>query len=150
MIHYLDSSVLLRVVLGQPGRLGEWKNITRGVVSGLGQVECLRTLDRLLRERDLTEDAWAVRREVLLRIFERLTLVDPDRAVLERASQPMPTVLGTLDALHLATALLYREAVREPVTFATHDLALGRAARAHAFPVIGTERRLRSAAPAGS
>lgn len=147
MIHYLDSSVLLRVVLGQPGRLREWRKITRGVSSGLAQVECLRTLDRLLRERELTEDEWAIRREALLRTLESLTLVDPDRAVLERASQPMPTVLGSLDALHLATALLYREALKEPVTFATHDLALARAAQAHAFPVIGAVRRLRSAAP---
>jgi hypothetical protein len=33
-------------------------------------------------------------------------LVDLDTTVLERAAQPMPTELGTLDAIHLATAVL--------------------------------------------
>ena len=31
MIVYLDSSVVLRVVLGQPDKLKEWKSVERGV-----------------------------------------------------------------------------------------------------------------------
>jgi len=141
--HYLDSSVLLRIVLGQPGRLRGWRRITRGVCSGLAEVECLRTLDRLRIEEDLDEDEFARRRGALLELLGSLTLVDPGRAVLERAAQPLPTVLGTLDAIHLATALLYRDAVREPLILATHDRALARAAQAHAIPVIGAEGRAR-------
>ncbi len=137
MIHYIDSSVLLRIVLGQSGRLREWKKVTHGVSSSLAEVESLRTLDRLRLEKDLEEDDFARRRGTLLRVLDSLTLVDPTRPVLERAAQPFPTVLGTLDAIHLATALLYRDAVRQLVTVATHDRALARAARAHAFPVVG-------------
>ena len=44
MIAYLDSSVLLRVVLGEPGLLPEWKLVAEGVCSTLAQVECLRTI----------------------------------------------------------------------------------------------------------
>lgn len=47
MIAYLDSSVLLRVILGQANALREWSAIEGGVVSALVEVECLRTLDRL-------------------------------------------------------------------------------------------------------
>ena len=47
MIAYLDSSVLLRLVLGQRDALKEWKEVSRGVVSALVEVECQRTLDRL-------------------------------------------------------------------------------------------------------
>ena len=52
----------------------------------------------------------------------------------------MPTELGTLDALHLATAVLWREMSRADLVMATHDTALGLAAPAHGFPVVGTQR----------
>ena len=137
MIVYVDSSVLLRVALDQPRRLRSWRQIRRGVSSGLAEVECLRTLDRLRLEESLSDEETARRRECLIALLDSLTLVDPSREILERAAQPLPTVLGTLDAIHLATALLYQEAVREPLTFATHDVALARAARAHGIPVVG-------------
>ena len=57
--------------------------------------------------------------------------------VLARAAQPLPTELGTLDAIHLATALLWREHARTDVVMATHDVALATAARAHGFTVVG-------------
>jgi predicted nucleic acid-binding protein len=44
---YLDSSVLLRLLLGQADALAEWQEVEAGVVSALVEVECLRTLDRL-------------------------------------------------------------------------------------------------------
>jgi len=47
LIACFDSSILLRVILGQPGRIPEWESITLGVASGLVEVECLRTIDRL-------------------------------------------------------------------------------------------------------
>jgi hypothetical protein len=43
---YVDSSVLLRVVLGEPGRLRIWPRITTAVSSELIRLECLRTIDR--------------------------------------------------------------------------------------------------------
>ena len=39
MIAYVDSSVLLRIVLHQPNRLPAWESIERGVVSALVEVE---------------------------------------------------------------------------------------------------------------
>lgn len=47
MIAYVDSSVLLRLALGQPDALPEWSRIERGVSSALVTPESLRTLDRL-------------------------------------------------------------------------------------------------------
>ena len=40
MIAYLDSSVLLRVILGQRNALKEWRSIEQGVASALVEVEC--------------------------------------------------------------------------------------------------------------
>ena len=137
MIAYVDSSVVLRVVLGQPGRLAEWKSIVTGVASGLVEVECLRTLDRLRVAGNLSSDDVAVRREAVFRVLEGLELVELTRAVLHRAAQPLPSPLGTLDAIHLATAEMWREAKGKELLVATHDHALALAARASGFRVAG-------------
>ncbi len=52
---------------------------------------------------------------------------------------PLPTELGTLDAIHLATALLWKAMMRVDVTMATHDTALAVASRAHGLSVIGVK-----------
>ncbi len=49
----------------------------------------------------------------------------------------MPTPLGTLDALHLATALIWRDRIGSLPIVATHDSALGLTARAFGFEVRG-------------
>ena len=77
---------------------------------------------------------------VLLELIASLELVDIDAVVLDRASQPMPTELGTLDAVHLATAVLWKDVTREELTMATYDSALALAAQAHGLPVIGEKR----------
>jgi predicted nucleic acid-binding protein len=133
---YLDASVLLRLVLGQRGQLAEWKAVRVGVASALTEVECLRTLDRL-RLHGTAADEIAVRREAVYRLVERIELVEPTSVVLRRAAQPMPMALGTLDAVHLATALLWQETREKDLVLATHDRALALAARASGLHVIG-------------
>jgi len=137
MIAYVDSSVLLRVDLGQPNALPQWREIDRGVSSTLIRIESLRTLDRVRLRAGLADDEVALRRSIILALVESLELVEIDQIVLNRAAQPMPTELGTLDALHLASALLWRDAAGVNPTMATHDTALGLAAQAHGFTVLG-------------
>ncbi|MDP9179444.1 MAG: type II toxin-antitoxin system VapC family toxin [Gemmatimonadota bacterium] len=137
MIAYLDSSVILRVILGQPGRIPEWRRITTGVASSLIEVECLRTIDRLRLRGQLSVDETAIRREAVYRVIERLDVVELTGAVLHRASQQMSAPLGTLDALHLATADLWRETQGKTLVFATHDRALALGARGNGFRVLG-------------
>jgi len=43
MIAYIDSSVLLRVALGQANALKQWSSVERGVSSALILTESLRT-----------------------------------------------------------------------------------------------------------
>ena len=57
--------------------------------------------------------------------------------MLARAAEPFRSPIGTLDAIHLATALLLRESSEEDFAFATHDAALAPAARSHGFQVLG-------------
>ncbi|MEP6999657.1 MAG: PIN domain-containing protein [bacterium] len=137
MIAYLDSSVILRVVLGQPAQLVEWSAVLHGVASELAEVECLRTMDRLRLLGQLTVEEAAAGREAVYRIMEALEVVALSSAIMRRASQPMPAPLGTLDAIHFATADLWREGRGKDPIVATHDNALALAARASGFRVLG-------------
>jgi uncharacterized protein len=141
MIAYVDASVLLRVALGQPNALPEWRQIQQGVSSALTMTESLRTLDRLRLRANLADADVASRRATILRMIASLELVEIDSVVLDRAAQPMPTELGTLDAIHLATAVLWKETSRLDLVMATHDGALGLAAQAHGLAVRGTPLR---------
>jgi predicted nucleic acid-binding protein len=137
VIAYVDASVLLRVALGQSDALVEWPRIEQGVASALVMTESLRTLDRLRLRARLADPEVARYRALIFSLIASLDLVDIDAAVLDRAAQPMPTELGTLDAIHLATALLWKEMTRVDLTMATHDAALALGAQAHGLPVVG-------------
>ena len=138
MIAYVDSSVVLRVVLGQSPRLREWGSIETAVASAIVEVECLRTLDRLRLRGAASDRDLAVRRETIFAALQRFEIVEVGRTVLSRAALPLPTTLGTLDALHLATAALWRESQGRDLVMATHDTALATAARASGFTVVGS------------
>jgi predicted nucleic acid-binding protein len=89
---------------------------------------------------NLTDVQVASRRATILALVGSLELVEVDANVLERAAQPMPTELGTLDAIHLATALLWKEMTQLDLVMATHDGALALGAQAHGLPVVGVPR----------
>lgn len=137
MIAYLDASIILRIVLRQPAPLAGWRKLKHAVASALTEVECLRTLDRLVQLHQLTEEELAPRRVAVYELLESVEVVSIGSPVLRRASQSFPAPLGTLDALHLATAMSWRDTRGEEMVFATHDRALAIAARATGFSVVG-------------
>jgi predicted nucleic acid-binding protein len=137
VIAYVDASVLLRIVFGESARLREWGAIETAVASPLVEVECLRTVDRFRIEGGLTDYEIAAKREEVYRFMSSVAIVELDRAILTRASQPLSTVLRTLDAIHLASAIAWREQSEEDLTMATHDAALAMASRAHGMKVVG-------------
>jgi predicted nucleic acid-binding protein len=134
---YVDTSALLRLVLREPGALEELRSYEALVSSELIVVESRRTLDRLRLLGSLTTEEAAERPKVVTDWLEAIDLVLIRPPVLSRAGDPLPTPLGTLDALHLATALIWRERVSSLSVIATHDTALGLAARAFGFDVLG-------------
>jgi predicted nucleic acid-binding protein len=140
VIAYIDSSVLLRIVLDQPGPLEEWESLDVVVSSTLLEVEVRRTLDRFWLRHELSDDELARATADADALLRRVLYAELDPQVLQVAARPMPTILGTLDSLHLATALLYRDAQSEgepSIVFATHDRQLSIAAQAMRFAVIG-------------
>lgn len=133
---YVDASVILRVALGSANALAEWNTITRPVASALIRVECARTFERLrIAEHVRTEDLEKPRR-IVAGFTAIADLVNINDAVLRGAAGQFAFTLKTLDAIHLATAILWRDE-NEPIAFATHDTQLAHAAKSVGFTVLG-------------
>lgn len=137
MTAYLDTSALLRMVLRESGALESLQSYDALVSSELIAVESCRTLDRLRLQGALSTEEAAARVRVVTEWLESIDLVLLRAPILSRALDPLPLPLGTLDALHLATALTWRDRIGPLPVMVTHDEALGLAARAFGFDVVG-------------
>jgi len=100
-------------------------------------VESLRTIDRFRVVAKTNENEATLRREALQGLLSACEMVEVSRRILARAAEPLPVALGTLDAIHLSTALKWQEEKGDTVIMATHDGALARAARAYGMEVVG-------------
>jgi uncharacterized protein len=136
VIAYVDSSVIIRLLFGQDGQLDEWAGLDAALASELVRVETLRTIDRAALRAQLAAPVVADLRAAALDLIARLQLAQISSAVLERAGDPFPTSLGTLDAIHLATAITLA-ADYPRMAMATHDHELAAAARSLGFAILG-------------
>jgi hypothetical protein len=134
---YLDTSTVLRVVLAQPQPLACWGAWGGACTSELLGVESRRALDRLRLEGTLDDDQVGAFQVALVRVQRSIDVIRLTRLVLARAALPMATPVKTLDAIHLASALLWRERRTQDLVFATHDPQQARAARALGFECVG-------------
>ena len=132
---YIDASVLLRLVLGEPNALETWQTLTP-VSSELIRVECLRVIDRAAVSLRMSDEETARHRADVLEALATFRLIAVSTSILHRAADPFPTALGTLDAIHLATAITLRDELPE-LSLATHDRELATAARAIGLTVAG-------------
>lgn len=138
MISYAESSAVLAWLLGEPdgAEVAEiLRNTTRVVTSAITGVECARALARgAVTERLTSGDELAALR--LLDTAERSwTLLDVTERILDRARLRFPNEpVRTLDALHLATAELFREALGS-VTMLSLDERVRSNARGLGFQV---------------
>lgn len=132
---YLDTSAVLRFVLDQPPLLAGWNRWELAYTSELMGVEARRAFDRLRLVGQLDDDTLALAHDELARVEQALGIVALTRAVLQRTALPMPTPVGTLDAIHLASALMLREQREADLTFGTHDAQQSVAARALGFRI---------------
>ena len=140
MIVYIDTSIILRIVLKEPNELREWNEIRHGVTSELTRVECHRGLYRARATGRLDDTALDLAFSYADETLHRLTIVNISPELLEMAAGTIPGSLGTLDAIHLVSAISFRDHLAEdesPILFGTHDRALARAAEATDFLVLG-------------
>ncbi len=135
MTVYLDTSVVLRALLGPEDAVPGWGEWDVAYSSELMGVEARRTLDRLRLERALDDGGLADAHDALATAERAIGVMRLTPAVLRRAGQPMPTFVKTLDAIHLASALLLGERRGDDLAFGTHDRRQATAARALGFAV---------------
>ncbi len=137
MIVYLDTSVVLRVLLGESNPTDLWGKWDKAYSSSVWRVEALRTVDRLRLTHDITDTEVADLVRDVQTINHTLEIYPLNDRILQRASETFPTVVGTLDAIHLASAIFIRE-VQQIDFLMTHDSQLGTAARSLGFQIAGT------------
>jgi predicted nucleic acid-binding protein len=136
MIAYLDTSVVLRFLLGQ-GEIIDWRKWSFAYSSELCGVEARRVIDRLRLQSALDDLGVAKAHQELSRIERHIGIVPLNRSLLRRAALPMPTIVKTLDAIHLTSAIMLRENKGVDLVFATHDIQQATAAQALGFEVSG-------------
>jgi predicted nucleic acid-binding protein len=122
---YLDASALVKLVLLEPETGALRRHVAaaeRRTSSAISIVE----VNRAARVGDPHPATLAEAR----RILEETYLVGPDRALLDQAAELASRQLRTLDAIHLATAL-----VVEPDEFVAYDPRLLDAAEAAGLTV---------------
>jgi len=136
---YAESSAVLSWLLGEPEG-GSVRDAIAGadivVTSELTLVECDRVLIRSTVLNALEEGDAAQCRAALNEAASQWTLLRLGDEVLERARRPLPREpIRTLDALHLASALAGRRAIRG-LEFLSLDDRLRGAARELGFRIL--------------
>jgi uncharacterized protein len=109
---YLDASALVKIVVAEP-ESGALLAFLRSRPERMSSALLLTEVPRALRRAHFD----AVVRRRAQRVLARLALVDVDRRILSAAAALEPSALRTLDAIHLATALVVREDLDGLVTY---------------------------------
>ena len=139
MTVYVDTSIVLRVLLQEPNPVGIWGQWNKAYSSALWRVEVMRTVDRLRLTHEISDSEVAeLVREIKI-IHETFAIHPVTNQIFQRASETFPTVVGTLDAIHLATALSIRE-IENIDYLLTHDSQLATAATSLGFDVMGMDQ----------
>ena len=123
---YVDTTALGRVLLGEPDApaiVRELASFEQHVASRLLRVE----LRRLAVREDALQAADA--------LLNGIALLPVDETTLTAAEMVAPTTVGTLDAIHLATALRLLDAKLLDALM-TYDARLAEGARQHGLAVV--------------
>ena len=139
MILYLDTSALVKLLHPEEGSAAMREAAEQAsalATSTLTRIEVHSTLARLGREGAPRErlTAWF---EAFATLWVPMALIQMDRVVDLACGLCLKHPLRSLDAIHLASALVLREEGRLQVAFATADVRLGEAARREGLPRVG-------------
>lgn len=136
---YIDTSAVLKLWIDEPQaeavRLS-LEDAQQIASSALARVEAASTLARLLRERRVSPAYYGLMQAEAEFHFSQIRLLEINGETLALAEQLCGVhQLKSLDALHLATALILRFLEPVPWVFMTFDLKLSRAAAAEGLKV---------------
>lgn len=123
---YVDTSALGRVLLGDPSAPA-----VQRALSGFGQLVASRLLRVELRRLGVRSG----RLEQADQLASRFSLIPISEDILSLAETLEPRAVGTLDAIHLATAVRLAAGVRLDAVM-TYDKRLAEGARHHGLTVL--------------
>lgn len=135
MILYLETSALVKLVRVEPGSVAVWEASERAQAlasSNLARIEVHSAFARLRRE-GLPDAAVRGFLAEFERLWSAMAQIQMDRAEDAACGLCLKHSLRTLDAIHLASALLLREEGGLEVVFACADGRLREAAAAEGF-----------------
>ena len=144
---YVESSAVLAWLLEQDsGELvaDSLAHAELVVASDLTLIECDRVLIRAVVLDELDEADADDRQARLNAVATQWTLLGLGDEIMERARRPFPAEpIPTLDAIHLASALIGRKAIPE-LAMLSLDTRVRRAANRLGFPLVPSDTELRS------
>jgi uncharacterized protein len=136
---YVESSAVLAWVFGEPAEQKVRATLAGArqiVASDLTVIECERALVRAIANGRLREAEAASERARLAKAVASWYLLRLAEEVTERARRPFPAEpLRTLDALHLASALMARAALPS-LAILSLDSRLRKSGRELGFPIL--------------
>ena len=139
MILYLDSSALAKRYLSEEGSADVERLVGRAEKVGtsiIARVEVVAALGRARRQKLLDDQPAARLRALFTAHWPSLVRFSLGESTVQRADElAWGMGLRGYDAVHLASALTWREAIAESPLFATFDKALGNAARTQGLDV---------------
>lgn len=123
-VAYFDTSVFLKRYVEEPGSRAARDAFRRfrPICSALVTVEATSAIIRRMRTGEMSEAAATVTLGRVDRDRARLRLIDVEVAILARAESVLrQTVIATLDAIHVASALVLGDRLGWRVPFVTAD-----------------------------
>jgi predicted nucleic acid-binding protein len=131
---YVDSSVVLRFLLNKDMSFKRTKGYKETGSSELLFIECNRVLERYRLENIISDEQLAEVRGNLELILKGFYLIEITKEVKKAAAASFPTIIGTLDAIHLASASLWKD--DDELVLFTFDKQMVTCAKAMGFSVL--------------
>lgn len=129
-MHYLDTSALAKLILVEAESdvlVEHVRGVERVITSELAKAELVRAVSRVEPER----------LPLVTELFTRVDVIPVSSNILTASGHLQPAGLRTLDAIHLASALLLRD---ELDAFVSYDERQIETAIALGFPVVSPGR----------
>lgn len=134
---YLDTSVMLRLVFGEPGPRIELDNAIPTFSSDVAEIETHRAVDRERLVSRLGDAAVARKLAELSLLLGAIHLLAVSPSIVTRARASFPFPVRALDAIHVASAEQLAADLGELLDFWTHDERQGHAAQTRGLRVQG-------------
>ena len=139
---YFDTSTYLKIFVKESGS-AQARKLTkkhRIISSAILSVECFSALSRKKHTGELKSGELNTLTQKIRESLTHIEIIRLTDEVLIKAEQVVvSSPVRSLDALHIASALIFQQALQVPLTFVTSDHRQMEAAQAHGFATVFVE-----------